>query len=123
MGKTGVTEAELNSVLLYDGNEIHFLKEPKHTRIAQGQIEWALLLALKRGILSNELSTDPEDVRSICQDKGFYDPANFASNFKKAKSASLFKGLLKPQGESQTISNDGFNTLGKLIKSLSGNAD
>lgn len=122
MSKTGVTEADLSSILLYADDEIHFLWKPKPAVIAQGQIEWALLLALKKAILSNEISVDPEDVRKICQEEGFYDPANFASNFKKPKTAALFKGPFK-KGVSQSLTDEGLNTLAKLVKLLAGKSE
>jgi hypothetical protein len=120
MQRTGVTEDDLKAILLYENGEIHFIKEPSHKKIAQGQIDWSLLLALKRGIVLNELSVDPEDVRSICIEKGFYDPANFASIFKRPKYAALFKNYLVPHGELQPLTNDGQVELGKLIKNLGG---
>ena len=118
MERTGTTIEELSSVLLYADGEIHFLREPTTGRIAQGQMEWALLIALKNGVCFNDLSADPEDVRSICQDKGFYDLANFAANFKNVKNAKLFKKPLESQGEPQQLSNDGQIALGQLVTTL-----
>ena len=118
MRRTSVTELELCAVLMIEDGDVHFIREPKATKVARGQIEWALLLALKNGYLKNEMSVDPEDVRSMCQDKGFYDKANFATNFKGAKVQPLFKGLMKPQGGAQGLTNEGQTELGKLIKSL-----
>lgn len=118
MRKTGTTLDELSSVLLYADGEIHFLKEPTTGKIAEGQMDWALLVALKNGILSNDLAADPEDVRSICQEKGFYDAGNFASTFKQVKNAKLFKKPLEPQGKPQQLSGDGQIALGRLIKAL-----
>jgi len=70
---------------------LHCIKEPSHGQAARGQIEWALLLALKNGILNNSLKADPEEVRSMVQDKGYYDSANFSANFRKPKYANYFK--------------------------------
>ncbi len=120
MTKSGVTEDDLKSLFLYQDGELHFVREPATKKVAQGQMEWALLLALKNGILKNSLCADPEDVRSICQDKGFYDQANFAANFKKGTNATLFKKPLSPQGEAQSLSGDGQVALGKLVKTLIG---
>ena len=122
MKKTGVTTQELDKILMYDNQEVHFIKEPHDIAISAGQMEWSLLLALKNAILKDSLSTDPEDVRSICQEKGFYDKANFATNFKSAKSARLFKSTLVPQGEAQPLSSDGQDALGRLIKRLASEA-
>ena len=118
MERTGTTNEELSAVLYYADGEIHFLREPTIGKIAQGQMEWALLVALKNGVLLNDLAADPEDVRSICQEKGFYDSTNFATNFKQVKNAKLFKRPLEPQGELQQLSNDGQIALGKLVKAL-----
>ena len=121
MRKTAVTNDELDKILMYDkegeGN-VHFIKEPHDIQVITGQMEWALLLALKKVILKDSLSVDPEDVRSVCQDKGFYDLANFAANFKKPKYSKLFKGSMVSQGAAQQLSNDGQDELGKLIKRL-----
>jgi hypothetical protein len=76
------------------------------------------LLSLKSGILNNSLKVDPEEVRSMVQEKGFYDSANYATNFKKPKYAALFRAALEPQGESQSLSADGETALAELIKSL-----
>lgn len=116
MGKTGVTAAELSKVLMYEGEAVHFIQEPQGTKIARGQIEWALLLALKKGIEKNTLEVDPEVVRSICQEKGFYDLKNFQKNFKSANAAKFFMGEMEKQGPAQKLSNDGMTELGKIVK-------
>jgi uncharacterized protein with HEPN domain len=118
MQKTGTTTADLARVTMYEEGEVHFVQEPKTGKIARGQIEWALLIALRNAITSNSFSVDPEDVRSICQEKGFYDAANFIKNFKTPKNAALFQGQLEAQGESQKLTTDGQKELGKLIKEL-----
>lgn len=119
MAKTGVTAEELAAVVMMDGDQVHFVREPAATTVAAGQIEWALLLALKNGIESNKLEADPEAVRSICQDKGYYDRKNFSSYFKKAKSAAYFKNAMEPQGAAQGLTTEGIEALGSLVKSLS----
>jgi hypothetical protein len=119
MSKTGVTVTELASIVLYEDNEVHFIKEPTTAKISRGQIEWALLLALKNGISNNAFSVDPEELRSICQEKGFYDQTNFIKNFKPQSTATLFTGAMEKQGAAQKLSNDGLAELGKLIKELS----
>lgn len=118
MQRTGIKEDNLKALLMVADNDVHFLKEPAHGKIADGQVQWAMLLALKNCVLNNNLSVDPEDVRSICQEKGFYDPANFAAIFKRPKYAKLFKGTMDPQGSSQLLSNEGQSELASLIKSL-----
>jgi len=123
MQKTNVTESDLCRIFLFEDGELHFVKEPATQKVAQGQIEWALLIALKNGILTNSLSVDPEDVRSICQEKGFYDRANFAAIFKRPNNLALFKGPLEPQGSAQMLSNEGQEALGRLVKSLAGGGE
>lgn len=120
MQRTGITIDQLKKLLIYEDNDIHFIKEPEHGTVAKGQIEWALLLALKNGLLKNSFETDPEDVRSVCQDKGFYDRANFTAIFKRSTNAKFFKKLLKPQGDPQSLTNAGQIELAKVIKQLVG---
>lgn len=118
MQKTGVTVEQLASVITVADGEVHFLKEPTPDKISKGQVQWALLLALKSAVSSNTFVVDPEDVRSIVQEKGFYDRANFAKYFKYEATAKLFKKPLEPQGTSQGLSSDGLDALGNLIKQL-----
>ena len=47
MKRTGITKEELDKILLYENGEVHFVKEPHPKGVTTGQIEWALLLALK----------------------------------------------------------------------------
>lgn len=119
MQRTGISEEEVKAILMYADGEVHFIKEPPSSKIADGQAAWSLLLALKNCILNNNLSVDPEDVRSICQEKGFYDRANFAAIFKRPKYSKLFKGLMEPQGEPQALTGDGETELANLIRTLS----
>ncbi len=118
MKKTSVSEDELNAVLMYEGDDVHFIKEPTPRGVADGQIDWALLLALKNCILNNVMTVDPESVRSICQDKGYYDAPNFAAIFKRPKYKKLFKGIMSQQGTPQALTNDGMTELGTLIRQL-----
>jgi hypothetical protein len=118
MQKTGVTVEQLAAVATVADGEVHFLKEPTPDKIAKGQTQWALLLALKNAISSNVFSVDPEAVRSVCQEKGFYDKNNFAKNFKNDGTAKLFKKPLEPQGEAQGLSSEGFDALGELVRTL-----
>ncbi len=123
MKKTGVTKEEIEKLLLYDNGEVHFIKEPHPKGITTGQIEWALLLALKNAILNDSLSTDPEDVRSVCQEKGYYDKGNFAGVFKTERNAKLFRKALVKQGPAEPLSSDGQDALGELIKRLASEAE
>lgn len=118
MRRRDISEEQIDSLVMLDGEDLHFIKEPSHNQASKGQNEWALLLALKNGILSNTLKADPEEVRSLVQEKGFYDVANFSANFKKAKYAAYFKEVLEPQGSAQALSQDGEKALADLIKSL-----
>lgn len=118
--KKNLTQEQIESIVMVENDEFHFIKEPTHGNIRKGQIEWSLLLALKNGILNNSIKIDPEDVRSIVQEKGYYDSANFASNFKKPNYEKLFRGLLERQGEPQSLTPDGETALADLVKELSG---
>ena len=118
MRKANVTEADLGKILMIEDKQLYFLKEPKTKKAAQGQREWSLLMALKNAFLKNNLAADAEEVRSICQEKGYYDKANFAKTLKGPKMAGLFKSPLEPQGDAQTLANDGLDALGALVKTL-----
>jgi len=120
MKKHEISQGELDALVYYDTEaaRAHILREPKAERIARGQIDWALLLALVGAIERQQFSVDPEDVRSICIEKGYYDRANFATNFKGQKNARFFRGPMKPQGEAQQLSDAGQGELAALIRSL-----
>lgn len=118
MRRRNITQNQIDSLVMLDGDDLHFIKEPSHNEASRGQNEWALLLALKNGILNNSLKADPEEVRSLVQEKGFYNANNFSSNFKKAKYAAYFKSALEPQGVVQPISQEGEKALAELISSL-----
>jgi hypothetical protein len=118
MQKTGVAVDDLKRIMIFEDDQVHFVQEPTTKKIARGQIEWSLLLALKNGIESNNLTVDPENVRSICQEKGFYDKANFNKNFKTVSNSALFQGPMESQGQAQKLSTEGQKELGKLIKEL-----
>ena len=120
MQKTSVTNEDLDKLLLFDNGEVHFIREPHDTGITTGQMEWALLLALKNAIEKNELSTDPEQLRSVCQEKGFYDRTNFAKTLKAPRNSKLYKTALVNQGPAQPLSLPGQEALGNLIKRLTG---
>jgi hypothetical protein len=118
MRRKGIAKEQIETILMIEEGNIHFLKEPSHGKAARGQNEWALLLALKNGILNNTLKVDPEDVRSLVQEKGFYNAANFAANFKAPKYKDNFRKPLEPQGEAQALTPAGETALAELIKKL-----
>ncbi|HSY00758.1 MAG TPA: hypothetical protein VK819_01320 [Acidobacteriaceae bacterium] len=122
MQKTATTTEDLAKILIYEDEKVLFIHEPSGNKIAKGQIQWALLLALKNGIERNVFDVDPEAVRSICQDKGFYDGANFANNFKTAAAKKLFQGEMEKQGAPQKLTVDGFSELAVLVKALGSQA-
>lgn len=111
-----VTQEQLNAIFLFESGEVHFIREPAVDSIASAQVDWALLLALKSAILKGTFTVDPEDVRSICKEKGVYDLPNFAKTLKA--NASLFKGEMKAQGDPQQLSDDGSSKLAELVKRL-----
>jgi len=111
-------EAQLQSVVMMADGEVHFIREPRDVPNATGQIQWALLLALQNAIIGGAFEVDPEDVRSICIEKGYYDRGNFAANFKQSRNAALFRGEMVPQGERRSLSDDGMDRLADLIRNL-----
>jgi hypothetical protein len=62
--KTGLTEEELNKVVMVENGEVHFVQEPHPGKIREGQLEWSLLMSLKNTILKNAMEADPEEIRS-----------------------------------------------------------
>lgn len=119
--RQNLADTLLQKLVMIDGEELHWLKEPAHNNIRKGQNEWALLLALKNAVMGKAtLSVDPEDVRSAAQDKGFYDKGNFATNFKSEPYKSWYKGEMTSQGTAQTLSKEGEAALAELIKGLTG---
>jgi hypothetical protein len=118
MKKTDVTKEEIDKILLYDNKAVHFIKEPSTKGVTTGQMEWALLLALKNAIENDSLATDPEELRSVCQDKGYYDKTNFSGVLKQERNAKLFRKALVKQGPAEPLSSDGQDALGELIKRL-----
>ena len=118
MRRRDISQEQIDALVMLDGEDLHFIKEPSHNEASRGQNEWALLSALKNGILNNSLKADPEEVRSLAQDKGFYNAKNFSTNFKKAKYKAYFKKALEPQGPAQGLNQDGEKALATLIESL-----
>jgi hypothetical protein len=120
MQRQNISDDVLKKVLFVEDKEVHWVREPAQGKVAAGQIEWALLLALREAILGAALAVDPEAVRSICQEKGFYDIANFAANFKNAKNKLLFKGPMVAQGEARNLTVKGEKALAELLRTLAG---
>ncbi|HVJ39965.1 MAG TPA: hypothetical protein VM639_00650 [Dongiaceae bacterium] len=118
MKRTKLEQKTLESVVMLEGNEVHFLVEPSHNKLAKGTLEWALLLALKNGLVAGTLSTDPETLRSVVQEKGFYDRPNFATGLKSEKYKEYFKGPLEYQGEARVLTPSGEQALAKLMQDL-----
>lgn len=118
MRRNSVSQEEIEAVVMIADGEFHFVKQPKHQQVSKGQNEWALLLALKNGIVNGSLTVDAEAVRSMVQEQGFYDKGNFAKNFKSPKYASLYKEGLEAQGAAVALSTEGEEQLAALIKSL-----
>ena len=116
--RNGVTEEQLRELAFVEEGEVHFIHEPQVTQNSRGQVQWALLLALKSGLLGGEMEVDPEAVRSICIEKGFYDRANFAKDFRAPRTAALFSSSLEAQGKAVKLSGAGEKKLADLIKSL-----
>lgn len=118
MRRHEVSEAQLRSVVMLEEGQVHFVKEPSNVTNATGQIHWSFLLALQSALTGGELVVDPEAVRSVCQEKGFYDKANFAAVFKRGKNSTYYQSVPVPQGSSVRLSPKGEEELAALIKAL-----
>ncbi len=113
-----ITEDQLRALVLVEDGDVHFIREPQGAKVATGQVQWSLLLALRSALLGGDLSVDPEAVRSVCIEKGLYDKANFAANFKKPTNSALFQKVPEPQGQAVKLSTDGEKKLAELVKAL-----
>jgi len=120
MRRYRLDESQLQRVVMVENGEIHFILEPHEVPNALGQIQWALLLALRSALTGGAFDVDPEGVRSICIEKGYYDGPNFAAIFKRAANAKLFRGEMAPQGKASGLSDEGERRLAELIQTLAG---
>lgn len=116
LSRHGLSPDVIERVVIIEGDEVHFIREPSIANNSQGQISWALLLALRNALMGNDFLVDPETVRSMCIDKGCYDKGNFAAYFKRK--ASLFRGPMNLQGDPQRLSPDGERELADVIRAL-----
>lgn len=116
MKRTGISEETLSKVVSYVDGEIHFIHDPKPANLAAGQIEWSLLSALKNAIENNVFSLDGDQIKQICDEKGFLDAKNFWAIFRR--NDKLFAKALTSADPRQVLSGDGQAELAKLIESL-----
>jgi hypothetical protein len=114
--RANISEDQLRELVMVEDGEVHFIREPRNVRVSAGQIQWSLLLALQSALLGRDFLVDPEAVRSICQEKGFYDARNFSAYFKN--NSRLYQRTPQPQGEAVRLSPDGEEQLANLIRSL-----
>ena len=63
MQRTSVTLEQLRLVVTREDDEVEFIREPHSKSIAQAQIDWSLMLALKSAFEKNTFLVDPEDVQ------------------------------------------------------------
>jgi len=116
MKRHGVTEEQLSQVVMTDEDDVHFVRKPKIANNATGQIDWALLLALKSGLADGEFEVSAQATRAMCDSEGCLDRSNFAKTLRRNR--ELFKAEMSgdaPQG----LSGDGERKLATLIKALS----
>ncbi len=116
MSRCSIPEDMIKGLLFADGEEVLFVQEPDTNKISKGQVSWSLLLALKSAISGNDFQIDPEDVRSVCIEKGLYDKSNFIANFKNNK--DLYNKIPAAQGGPVKLSQKGEKRLAELIKEL-----
>ena len=119
----GITMAELKAVVDCGQGQVRFLREPAPSSMAQGQREWALLLALRNGILFNRLEVALGAIRRVCKDKSCYDRANFIATFSRSKTKRLFSGTLPYSATPKPLSQEGQAQLAALIRSLGRRVD
>lgn len=123
--KTQVTKNDLVKVLYIDKSGIvQFYNDPSATGMAEGVINWALLQALRNAVTNKFFEVDPEELRSVCQEKGCYDPkqtGNFWRTLSQDKNKRLFNGVLKANGEPKRLTPDGQDKLAELLRSMMGN--
>jgi hypothetical protein len=118
MTRTKLSEDKLARVISYVDDEVHFIQEPKPAKLSQGQMEWALLSALKNAIEDNAFIVDGNAVRELCDEKGFLDASNFWSIF--GRNTELFAKPITSADPKQSLSSDGQLALARLIESLAG---
>lgn len=118
MTRTRLSEEKLAKVISYVDDEVHFIQEPRPAKLSQGQIEWALLSALKYAIEDNAFIVDGNAVRQLCDEKGFLDASNFWSIF--GRNTELFAKPITSADPKQSLSTDGQAALARLIESLAG---
>lgn len=117
MKKFDVSADELETVIEFDGDTIHYARPPDTKVKAQAQIAWSLLLALEQGIKSDVLEVTYETVQAKTKDEDCYDSSNFANNFNNNK--GVFRAGVPKKGEgAKRLSGDGEKQLAELVKSL-----
>lgn len=118
MKRTGITADDLAKVVYFEDEELHFLSEPSTKTISRGQIEWGLLLAIRNAITGKGFEVDPEDLRSMCQEKGYYDSGNFWKAFKSSKNKAFFNGEFEAQGDTRKLTAAGQDELANVLRNL-----
>jgi hypothetical protein len=116
MKRTGITQEEIEKLVIYENGECHFVFRPTTTTTAQGVREWAMLLTLASAIKGNGFTVDPNELRSICDKNGYYETSNYSKAFGRYE--SLFKVPFDVSGGIQQLADDGEAALVKLIRSL-----
>ena len=116
MRKTGLTAEQLNSVVSYVDGEVHFLREPQPSTVAKGQMQWALLYALKTAIEQNSFLVDAEAFAGFVTAKGFHTGNNYYAVFGRNSS-----GFVRPPSREQprqNLNGEGLEQLAELVRSL-----
>ena len=114
MEKNGISLEEINELFYKEDGLFNPLYEDlKTTKMAEGQVRIALLLALSSGLHSGDFKFAKEEVRKEAQIRKSYDSSNFSGNFKTNQ--VLFEGI---DDAEPRLSPNGMKELGKLIKLL-----
>jgi hypothetical protein len=119
MNRLQVTEPEIRAVVDLDEGRCAFIRGPSGAPTSRAQIAWALLGALRSGLLTGKFEVDAEYVRELSQEAGCYDGQAFASNFKAGYCARYFDGPVRVHSDPRELTPAGEAALGRLIQSIS----
>jgi hypothetical protein len=116
LSRTGLAESDVFTIVDVNHGAAELRQYPAARGKAQGQMQIALLCALRRGVNGQQLEVDASEVREECKASNYYDEANFASNFKK--NSSLFSGPIKTGQPPRRLSLEGERQLAQVVRDL-----
>ena len=117
MRKHDLTGSDLQSVIEFDNDKVHFARVPSASVKALAQMQWALLLSLEAGIRTGSFEVGSEEIREKVKEEGIYDESNFAKTLNENK--EIFRMGAPKKGEgAKRLSDAGEKQLAELVKSL-----